>query len=135
MSKLYQKYLDLKSENSNKMYLFKSGIFYLFLDKDAYEISKSFGLKLTNLNDDVKKCGFPANNLSKYVNLLNEHQIEFCIVDENLDKVNALQKYLDNQSIVSCLKKIQKSDIDNMTPKQAYDLIYELNIALAESEI
>lgn len=31
MSKLYVEYLKLKSENINKLYLFKSGIFILLL--------------------------------------------------------------------------------------------------------
>ena len=30
MSKLYGKYKNLKSENATKLYLFKSGIFYIF---------------------------------------------------------------------------------------------------------
>lgn len=50
MSKLYQTYAALKMQNSSQLYLFKSGIFYIFLDEDAKLISTKFNLKLTNLN-------------------------------------------------------------------------------------
>lgn len=35
MSKMYQRYLEFKKINPNQIYLFKSGIFYLFLADDA----------------------------------------------------------------------------------------------------
>ena len=53
MSKLYEKYLVLKQRETNKLYLFKSGIFYLFLDDDAKKVSSLLNLKLTNLNKNV----------------------------------------------------------------------------------
>ena len=37
MGRLYLKYLN---ENRDKYYLFKSGIFYIFIDVDAIRISK-----------------------------------------------------------------------------------------------
>lgn len=33
MSKLYQTYVALKVQDSTQLYLFKSGIFYIFLDE------------------------------------------------------------------------------------------------------
>lgn len=56
MSKLYKQYVSLKIKDSNKMYLFKCGIFYIFLDEDAKIMSKFLDLKLTNLNSVVVKC-------------------------------------------------------------------------------
>ena len=50
MSKLYNNYLALKKENESTLFLFKSGIFYIFLDEDATKISNILGLKLTMLN-------------------------------------------------------------------------------------
>ncbi|MEG0873478.1 MAG: hypothetical protein RSE00_02890 [Clostridia bacterium] len=136
MSKLYIKYLELKQkENQDIKYLFKSGIFYIFLDEDAKEISKLLNLKLTNLNECVLKCGFPANNLAKYVNLLNQNNIEFKIMDQNLEKVSSLDKYMKNEDFYNAIKKIQKLDINNITPKRAYDIIYEFNLILKEIEV
>ena len=39
MSKLFTMYQNLKSENSSDLYLFKSGMFYIFLDDDARKIN------------------------------------------------------------------------------------------------
>ena len=33
MSKLYKNYISLKIQDSSKFYLFKVGIFYIFIDK------------------------------------------------------------------------------------------------------
>ena len=62
MSKLYDVYSYLKksSNEDNVLYLFKSGIFLLFIDKDAIIASDILGLKLTNLTNNIVKCGFPA---------------------------------------------------------------------------
>ena len=40
MSKIYNKYLELKEENNEKMYLFKSGRFYIFLADDCDKINE-----------------------------------------------------------------------------------------------
>ena len=39
---LTHKYLELKKENDDKLYLFKSGLFYVFLEDDALKISKEW---------------------------------------------------------------------------------------------
>ena len=44
MSKLYKKYLELKKTDSSKIYLFKSGLFYIFIEDDAYIMSKFLNL-------------------------------------------------------------------------------------------
>ena len=59
MSKLYKSYKNLKQNNPNKIYLFKSGMFYISLQEDAEKLSDIFGFKITNLNEEVTKVGFP----------------------------------------------------------------------------
>ena len=81
MSKLYQTYAALKMQDSSQLYLFKSGIFYIFLDEDAKLISTKFNLKLTNLNSIVVKCGFPTSQIEKYNNFFNISNIYFKILD------------------------------------------------------
>ena len=71
MSKLFDVYKRLKKEDSETLYLFKSGIFYIFLDEDAKTINKFYNLKLTYLNAEIVKCGFPLNSLQKYLYLFN----------------------------------------------------------------
>ena len=70
MGKLYKKYVELKEQDDEKIYLFKVGIFFIFLDEDAKKISKMLNLKLTILGGEVQKCGFPISNLDKYAKML-----------------------------------------------------------------
>ena len=70
MSKLYEKYKYLKAKNQSNLYLFKSGIFYIFLEEDARLMSNMLGLKLTNLNETIVKCGFPIQNIDKYLKII-----------------------------------------------------------------
>lgn len=46
MGKILEKYNLLKSNNSNKIYMFQSGLFYIFVDEDAKYISSVLNLKL-----------------------------------------------------------------------------------------
>ena len=77
MSKLYKNYILLKLQNSEKFYLFKCGLFYIFIDSDAEIMSKVLKLKLTNLNSLIKKCGFPVNSCNKYFNILKKFSSSF----------------------------------------------------------
>ena len=56
-SKLYNTYISLKIQRPYKKYLFKSGIFYIFIDDDVKELHKLLNLKLGNLNSKIVKCG------------------------------------------------------------------------------
>ena len=67
MSKLYMKYLEKKNIDKNKYYLFECGTFYIFIDDDAYKISKYVPFKITKLNENIVKCGFPKNSIDKYM--------------------------------------------------------------------
>ena len=59
MSKLQKSYINLKSKDAEKIYLFKSGMFYLALADDCEKLSAVFGFKKTKLNEEIEKCGFP----------------------------------------------------------------------------
>ncbi len=63
MSKLYNKYLEKKKNNDEKVYLFKNGNFYIFLGEDAKIMSEELGLKLTKFCSESDKCGFPLLEL------------------------------------------------------------------------
>ena len=58
MSKLLNTYNNLKQQDSEVLYLFKNGAFYLALQEDADFLSNTFNLKITKLND---LCYNPAN--------------------------------------------------------------------------
>ena len=79
-SKLYDLYKSKKEIDKSKFYLFRSGMFY-----NAKYVSKKTLLKLSNLSNDVVKCGFPYNQLDKYMELFNNLGIEVEIVNNNID--------------------------------------------------
>lgn len=84
MSKLVGMYRRLKEQDSETLYLFKSGIFYIFLDKDALKINELLSLKLTHLNNDVLKCGFPSSSIDKYYIKFKENNVNVKIIENNI---------------------------------------------------
>lgn len=80
MSKLYNKYLEKKGENTEKIYLFKSGNFYIFLAADAELMSTELGLKLTKFSNETNKCGFPITELNKYLKFIKLLKYDFEII-------------------------------------------------------
>lgn len=126
MSKMYKRYVELKKENSSKIYLFKSGIFYIFLDDDAKKMSAVLNLRLTSLNADVLKCGFPVNNLEKYLSLLKNSGYDVNLV-ENINTTPISPKnYLLNSSIHDLLNDISIIKVDELSIKEAYSLLESL---------
>ena len=123
MSKLYSIYLSEKEKNNSNTLLFKSGIFYLALDKDAIFLSNTFGFKLTNLNNNIKKCGFPCNSLDKYLNLFKSYNLSINIIDlENYTKYS-LKDFKCNKNTTELLDFIKDIDIDNLSISEAYKLL------------
>ncbi|MDD4718311.1 MAG: hypothetical protein PHY00_00640 [Bacilli bacterium] len=122
MSKLHNSYLKLKEYDSDILYLFKSGMFYIFIGKDAELISELVGLKLANLNNEVVKCGFPKNSLEKYMNIFMENNLKVIIVEK--DKViNYDEQYLENIKVIDFIKKIKNTDIYSITPINALEIL------------
>lgn len=118
MSRLYKKYLELKRCNKEKLYLFKAGIFYLFLEDDARFMSEKLKLKLTNLNEKVVKCGFPISNLNKYARWLDSHNLVWEIIEFNYINLNS--KDIVYKNIIDNLIKI---DLDNISPLEALKIL------------
>lgn len=67
MSKIYDKYVELKNKDSSKIYLFLCGNFYIVLDSDAIMLNEMFDMKLTKFSNLCDKCGFPKNSIEKYI--------------------------------------------------------------------
>ena len=124
MSKLYDIYKKLKNENNETIYLFKSGVFYICLDDDAKILSKIYNLKLTNLNVDIVKCGFPCSSFDKYYKLFVNDNINFKIVENNTIFDGA--DYLQNKTLLSLLEKINQVSVDNLSVSEAYRFIEEV---------
>lgn len=118
-SSIYNKYLELKQENSNKLYLFKIGLFYDFLEENARLISKITTLKLINHSKNIVKCGFPENSYNKYMDIFKNMGLNVVIIkDNNIENnINSLNKYLN---------KIKKIDINTITPVDSIKILSEL---------
>lgn len=119
MSKLYTEYLKRKKENKHKYYLFKSGLFYIFIDEDAKKINKITPLNITKLNNDIVKCGFPDNSLDKYLDIFKNLGLEIEIVENITIKKD--NKDINNKII----KKIKNLKIDTLTPVKALNILNE----------
>lgn len=99
-------------------------MFYIFLHEDAKIVSEKLNLKLTHLNNNILKCGFPISSLTKYTGLLNDFEINYQIVDGNL--ITSKSKYIENENIQNYLEQIKKLDINKTTPLKALELISTL---------
>jgi len=130
LSKLYSEYEKLKKKNNEKIYLFKNGIFYIALQDDAKKLSEIFDFKITNLNDSVIKCGFPSKRLDFYVDLLNQNHINFEIIDSNYGKIENYSDYLNNETVKNIITSIVELDMDNISFKQSFDFLNDINIKL-----
>lgn len=126
MSKLYNTYLELKKKDEEIIYLFKSGIFFIALDDDAYTLSKFFHFKITNLTDTVVKCGFPCSSFDKYSNLFLLHNLKVKIIELSNKIIYPLKDYTQTIIITELLNDIKSIDINTLSIQEAYQFIENL---------
>ena len=132
MSKLYSKYIELKNNNPDSLYLFKSGIFFIALQDDARFLSEELNLRLTNLNEDVIKCGFPISREEHYVRLLQAKEINFQIIDSTYGVIENYSDYMNNTKLKEVIHKILDINFDEITFKEAYEILLSTNASLKE---
>lgn len=118
---MYEKYLKLKEKDSSKLYLFKVGVFYIFLEDDALEVIKYTLLKLTNYSKNVVKCGFPKASLDKYMSIFNNINLNVVIVEDN-----TLIQLKQNSPLDNYLGEISKMNIDEMKPIECINVLNKL---------
>jgi len=127
MGKLFNTYKNLKTKNNEKIYLFQSGIFYIFLDDDAKLMSSILNLKLTNLSPEIVKCGFPVNSLNKYINIFNNLNYDIEIVQNNIAPSSiSAHNYIDNQNLLKFIQFVSSISPDTLSISEAYDLLNKL---------
>ena len=127
MSKLYDKFLSLKNTNNEKLYLFKSGIFFIALNEDATKLSEIFGFKITNLNDTVTKCGFPSKRIDYYSSLLNKMNVDFDIIDFSTTSTKSTKDYINSYNFDDIIDLLINIDFNNITFKEAFETLYDLS--------
>lgn len=126
MGKFYKQYTNLKSKNNSIIYLFKSGLFYICLDEDAKKLNETFNLKLTNFDGTIMKCGFPVKSIDNYIEKFKEANITYEFVDNDFDKIESPETYLNSIKIKYIFETLQDIDIDNISPKEAHNILYKL---------
>ena len=126
MSKLYKSYQKLKEKNPQKIYIFKSGMFYICLEEDAKKISETFGFKTTKLNENIIKAGFPTSRLNYYIEQLENRKIEFEIVDQDYSKIQNYEDYMNNNKLKKIVKEIKRIDLNNISFREAYEMLAKI---------
>ena len=82
---MLEKYYKYKLDHRNYLILIKIGSFYECFDKDAFIINKLFNYKLKRINNNFK-LGFPIKTIDKIILKLNEENINYLIIDEEIEK-------------------------------------------------
>lgn len=132
MSKLYTKYSELKKNNENLLYLFKSGIFFIALQEDAQILSDVLKLRVTNLNENIVKCGFPVSRQEHYIRILQAKEVKFQIVDSTYGVIENFTDYMNNDKLKNIVNDILDINFDEVTFKQAYEILVSTNSKLKE---
>lgn len=126
MSKLFNQYQNLKGKDKSKIYLLKSGIFYIALDEDAEFLSNAVGFKLTPLNENVKKCGFPISRIDYYKKIFDMGNIDYELVDTNPIVINT-ENLEENENLNFMINKLQNIDFNDITYKEAFEILEDLS--------
>lgn len=84
-------------------------------------------MKLTQLNSDVVKCGFPISSLDKYLHLLIKYSLNVKIIDINSNTVYTPNEFTYNSETDSLLLELIKLDVDNLSIKEAYSKLEDFN--------
>lgn len=126
MGKLYKQYKELKEKDKSKIYLFKSGIFYICLDEDANTLNEALNLKLTNFDGNVLKCGFPSNSLGNYLSKLDNCNISYKIIDNSFSNIESPKEYMNCLNVKEIISILKYTNMDDISPKEAYNILDNL---------
>ncbi len=127
MSKLYEKYLKLKMEDKDKLYLFPCGNFYIFLNEDAEKINRYAVLKITNFAQGVVKCGFPRTSLDNYLRVFQTNELPVVVVEEQEQELKK-----EEEKLKKMVKKLKSIDLNKTTPMMALEILEKLQKILEE---
>ena len=79
----YREYSEIKENNPDSLVLYQMGDFFEAYGADAQTVSEALELNLTSRsiggNQRTKMCGFPANRLETYVNMLLDRGFDVAV--------------------------------------------------------
>lgn len=93
--KLYEIYLNRKIKYKDYVLLIESGMFMESYNDDASLLNKVLGYKILSKNSMIR-VGFPSNNLSKVILMLESKHINYLVLNKNNEIINR-KKYKDNK--------------------------------------
>ena len=118
MSKIYNKYLELRRKDNNKLYLFHNGMFYIFIGEDVDIINNYMVLKPTKFTNEVNKCGFPESRLQDYIKVFKNLNLDVEIID-----YIELNPYIKNSKYEKIVDFTKNININNITPLKAMEIL------------
>lgn len=85
----------LQIKDKGKIILVNAGNFYIARGKDALLLNEILGLKLSCLETEICKVGFPINSLEKYSKLIEKKDYSYIVYnyDNIFNKLNIIKKY------------------------------------------
>ena len=93
---MLEKYYMYKPKYKEYILMIKSGNFYEIIGKDALIMNDIFGYKISKISNTLK-CGFPINSLDKVEKTLENHHINFVVIEntnhQTCFKNNNYKKY------------------------------------------
>lgn len=131
---------NVKQICNNYIVLVEIGTFYYCYGKDAFIISYIGNYKINIIQDNIYSCSFPTVAHNKIISKLEEHKINFIILDRrnnyeeversNNKNLNNYEKYYDasKKELASKMRveKINKYLKENMRDKELIEDIERL---------
>lgn len=119
-SKYLLKYEFLKKQDSNTVYLFEKGSFYIALLNDATLLNQKLKLSIYKFNPETIAVGFPKKSIQEYEKKFNKNNITFKLITFEKESKNSSKVYN------KWLEKINQLDLSQTTPIQAFNFLYNL---------
>lgn len=127
MSKIYNKYLELKQENQDKLYLFHSGKFYIFIADDVEKINQYIVLRKTKFTKEISKCGFPDNCYDDYMRVFHNHHLDVVVLESSDIENNSCESRTKIEEKYSQIQNYVKNiDINTITPLQSMEILHNI---------
>ena len=137
---LKEKYNKYKEIYNDYLILIKNGNFYLALNNDAILMNRLFGYQIKEFTNFIK-AGFPINSLNKIVIKLDNLNVNYLIIDNEIIekrkfKENLYKKYCikpDNYEIlISRINKISEVLRKNLNNKDIKIIIEQIEDCLCK---
>ena len=80
--KIIEMYDILREKYSNKLKIFKKWIFWIFLEEEAFFMSKYFNFKITSLDKNTIKIWFPDSSKDKWLKILTDKNIWYILIEK-----------------------------------------------------